>query len=262
MILIGERINSSRLAISQAIENKNFVLIEKEAKSQANAGADYIDVNAGTFYRDEGEKLAWLVRTVQSVTDTPLCIDTSNPEALLEALEECRGRALVNSISLQEEHLNAFLPIMKKYSCRAIGLCLDDVGVPGNVEHRVKLAESLITILKREGITSEDIFIDPMVHALSTDQKAAWVTLETIRALKESHRDVLTVCGVSNVSFGLPGRRNLNQVFLALAIYAGLDAAILDPANPEMIAALKSAHVLLGQDEFCAEYIHHFRGRS
>lgn len=259
MVLIGERINSSRASISKAIEKRDSALIQNEALRQVEAGAQFIDVNAGTFYRDEGEALAWLVKTVQGVKEWPLCIDTANPEALLRALEEHRGKALVNSISLQEERLNTFLPIMKKHSCRAIGLCLSDSGVPERAEKRVELASSLITILEREGIAPGDILIDPMVHALSTDQKAAWVTLETIRALKESHREVLTVCGVSNVSFGLPGRRKLNQVFFALAIYAGLDGAILDPTDPDMIATLKGAQALLGRDEFCADYIHHFR---
>jgi len=259
MILIGERINSSRFTISQAIENRNFALIEKEATSQANAGADYIDVNAGTFYRDEGEKLAWLVRTVQAVTDKPLCIDTADSNALLCGLKEHRGRALVNSVTVQKERLEAFLPILKRYNCRVVGMCLNDFGVPETVEGRVKLATSLIDILRTEGIAPQDIFIDPVVHALSTDQKAAWATLETAKAIQERHPEVLTICGVSNVSFGLPGRRKLNQVFLALAINAGIGAAILDPTDSEMISALKSAQVLLGKDDFCIDYISQFR---
>ena len=259
MIIIGERINSSRPAIKRAIASQDIDFIQNEALIQLEAGADYIDVNAGTFYKEEEKQLAWLVKTVQSVTEKPICIDTVNPKALLSGLKEHKGKALVNSISIEAERLKGFLPIIKEYSCRVIGLGLDDSGPPKSVEGKVKIADSLINLLVSEGLPPEDIFIDPLVHAISTDEKAALVTLQSIKVIKERHSEVNIICGVSNVSFGLPGRRKLNQVFLALAMSVGLNAAIIDPTDIEMILAQKCAEALIGQDEYCMSYLSHFR---
>lgn len=259
MIVVGERINSSRPSIEDAIKKRDSAFIQNEAMIQIDAGADYIDVNAGTFYKEEEDQLAWLVETVQAVTETPLSIDTANPRALLRGLREHRGKALVNSVSMEEERLEGFLSVIREYPCRVIGLCLNALGAPKDVEGRVEIANSLINLLPREGFTAEDIFIDPMVHALSTDEQAATVTLGSIRMIKERHGEVNIICGISNVSFGLPGRRKLNQAFLSLAISAGLNAAILDPTDKDLISTQKSAEALLGQDEFCMRYIDHFR---
>jgi len=261
MIIVGERINSSRSSIEQAIEKRDSEFIQNEAIIQANAGADYIDVNAGTFYKEEEDQLSWLVRTVQAVTDRPLCIDTANSKALLCGLREHKGKALVNSISMESERLKNFLSVIKNYPCRVIGLCLNDLGAPKTVEGRVEIADSLINLLIKEGFNTEDIFIDPMVHALSAEEQAALITLGSIKAIKERHSEVSIICGISNVSFGLPGRRKLNQAFLALAIRAGTDAALLDPTDQDMMTTIKGVEALLGEDEFCMEYISHFRNQ-
>jgi 5-methyltetrahydrofolate--homocysteine methyltransferase len=249
MIIVGERINSSRSSIEQAIEKRDAEFIQNEAIIQANAGADYIDVNAGTFYKEEEDQLSWLVRTVQAVTDRPLCIDTANSKALLSGLTEHKGKGLVNSISMESERLENFLSVIKSYPCRVIGLCLNDLGAPKTVEGRVEIADSLINLLIK------------MVHALSAEEQAALITLGSIKAIKERHSEVSIICGISNVSFGLPGRGKLNQAFLALAIRAGIDAALLDPTDQDMMATIKSVEALLGQDEFCMEYISHFRNQ-
>ena len=259
MITIGERINSSRPSINKAIASRDSNFIQSEAIGQLEAGADYIDVNAGTFYKEEENHLEWVIHTVQSVTEKPLCIDTVNPIALMNGLKIHKGKALVNSISMESERLKSFLPIIKNYPCRVIGLGLDDSGPPTSVKDKVKISDSLINLLVQEGFALTDIFIDPLVHAISTDKNAALATLESIKIIREMHSEVNIICGVSNVSFGLPDRRNLNQIFLALAMSVGLNSAIIDPTDKGMITAQKCAEALMGQDEYCVGYLSNYR---
>jgi cobalamin-dependent methionine synthase I len=259
VLLVGERINSSREKIAQAIKEKNSSVIQQEAQRQAEAGADYIDVNAGTFLDEEIRYLPWLVETIQEAVDRPLCIDTSNAEALDAALKICRKKALVNSITAEKGRYDAFLPLVKKYACSLTALCIDNSGIPPTIEGRLKVASQIISSLLAEKIAPQDIYIDPLVQPVSVDFKSVIIALETIKQIKSQHPEIRTIIGLSNVSFGLPLRQQLNRTFAVLVTQAGVDAAILDPCDTRLMAHIVATETLLGQDELCVNYIKAYR---
>ena len=259
LLCIGEKINSSRKEIKEAIERSDKSLIQKIAREQAEAGAHYLDVNAGLFMEREQEKLRWIVETVQKAVDRPCCLDSPNPLALEAALKVHRGQALLNSISLEKERYHSILPLVRRFGTKIVALCLDDGGMPRDVEDRFRLARLLIEKLSGEGISLDDIYIDFLVQPVATDFNLGTILLEALERIKRNFPTVHAICGLSNISFGLPQRRLLNHVFLVLALAKGLDAAILDPTDPGAISCLKAAQVLLGQDPFCSEYLQAFR---
>jgi len=259
LLCIGEKINSSRKEIKRAIERSDKSLIQKIAREQAEAGAHYLDVNAGLFMEREPEKLRWIVETVQKVVDRPCCLDSPNPLALEAALKIHRGQALLNSISLEKERYHSILPLVRKFGTKIVALCLDDGGMPKDAEDRFRLASMLIERLTKEGIAPDDIYVDPLVQPMAIDHSLGPVILDSIGEIKTTFPEVHLICGLSNISFGLPQRKLLNQVFLVLALAKGLDAAILDPTDPGVISCLNAAQVLLGADEFCSNYLEAFR---
>ncbi len=259
MLIIGERINSSRGKIAQAIKEENSSIIQEEAQRQVEAGADYIDVNAGIFLSEEAKYLPWLVEVVQEAINRPLCIDTSNAEALAAALKVCRQKALVNSITAEKERYEVFLPLVKEYGCSLVALCIDNSGISPAVEGRLELAGRLITSLLADKIAPQDIYIDPGVQPVGVDFKAGAIVIEAIKQVKSQHPEVHTIIGLSNISFGLPSRQQLNRTFVVMAIQAGVDAAILDPCDEKLMAHIVAAKTLLGQDEFCVNYIKAYR---
>ncbi len=258
-LIIGEKINSSRKAVKEAIEKGDGDFIQKLAREQAQAGAHYIDANAGLLMEKEPETLTWLVETIQGAVDKPCCLDSPNPKALEAALKVHRGRAILNSITLEANRYETTLALVKKYNTRIVALCLDDRGMPHSAEDRFRLASTLIERLKGAGVAAEDIFVDPLVQPVSTDPCFGAITLEAMEKIKKTFPGVHLICGLSNVSFGLPQRKLLNQVFLVLALGKGLDAAIIDPNDPRMISCLKAGQTLLGQDPFCGGYLKAFR---
>jgi 5-methyltetrahydrofolate--homocysteine methyltransferase len=259
MLIVGERINSTRERIARAIEEKDSPFIQDEARKQAEAGADYIDVNAGAFFDKEREYLPWLVKTVQEAVARPLCLDSANPEALKSALKAHRGKALVNSITAESARYGAVLPLLKEYDAGVIALCMDSSGIPPAAEGRFEVARKLIEGLMGEGIPSADIFVDPVVQPISVEATAGQVALQAIRWIREHHPQVHIICGLSNVSFGLPRRSLLNQTFAAMAVQAGIDAAILDPCDKTLMAHIVAAQALEGQDPYCQNYIGAYR---
>jgi len=259
MLIIGERINSSRQPISQAIEKRDIEFISEEAIKQTEAGADYIDVNAGTFMEKEAEYLPWLVEVVQEATGKPLCIDTVDPRAAAAALKLHQGNAILNSISGEKERYNNILLLVKEYGCNIIASCLDSSGIPETADGRIKVAARLIDSLTADGVAMGDIFIDPLVLPISVDHNSAVKVLETIDYIKNKYPEVRTICGVSNISFGLPLRKKLNQTFVVLAMQIGLDAAIIDPSDNWLMANIISTNALLGNDEYCTAYIKAYR---
>jgi len=259
MIIVGERINSSRAPIARALEAKDAAFIQREAALQVAAGADYVDVNAGALAKDEAAYLEWLVAVVQEAVDKPLCIDTPDPRAMAPALKRHRGKALVNSITAERERYQTVLPLVKGYRCGVIALCLSEAGMPGTTDEGVAIASRLIDALTSEGVPLGDIYIDPLVRPISVSYKAASVALETISQVMARYPGVHTICGLSNVSFGLPGRRLLNRAFAVLARQQGLDAAILDPCDRELMACLVAAEAMLGGDDYCMNYIRAYR---
>ncbi|MDI6782838.1 MAG: methyltetrahydrofolate cobalamin methyltransferase [bacterium] len=255
MIIVGERINTSRKAIDPAVRNRDTGFIQQTAKDQADSGANYIDVNAGTLLADEPAALEWLVKTVQAVVNLPLCIDSPNAKATEVALSVHQGKALINSISGEKNRFNAMLPLVTEYKTAVIALCMDDAGIQETPEKQLEKAKELGKKLFDAGVAPQDVYFDPLVRPISASSESGYLVLETIRLFKATFPDSHIICGLSNVSFGLPQRKLLNTAFLIMAISAGLDAAILDPLDKRLMSLLAASRVLLNQDEFAAEYI-------
>lgn len=259
MIIVGEKINTSRKGIEPLVLARDAQAIIKLAKDQAACGANYIDVNAGTLFDCEPEFLAWLVQTVQSELDLPLCLDSPNPKALEEALKVHRGQAMVNSISAEKQRFEQIVPLVKMYNCSVVALCMDDNGIPENVEQEVKVARKLIKDLEQEGIAQDRIYLDPLIRPVSAVPEAAELVVQVVRQIRAEFPEVHFMCGLSNVSFGLPARKFLNATLLVLLMGAGLDGAILDPENQLLMSLLKASDALLGRDEFFMDYISSYR---
>lgn len=259
MLVVGERINSSNRKIARAIEERNALFIQKDATLQVAAGADYIDVNAGSFATKEVEYLSWLVETVQLVTAKPLCIDSSNPKALTAALKLHKGKAMVNSITAEKEKYKALLPVLSEYDCSFVALPVDDSGIPSTSEDRLSVTDQLLKNLEADGIAINRVYIDPIVLPISVNVNNGLVVLSTIERIKQRYPEVHTICGLSNISFGLPQRQLLNQIFVAMTLQKGLDAAIVDPCDNRLMSNILAANALLGKDRFCMNYIKAFK---
>jgi cobalamin-dependent methionine synthase I len=260
VIIVGERINSSRKTITPAIIGRDKQLIGQEALNQVTSGVSYIDVNCGTLMEEEPECLEWLVKTVQEVTGGCLCsLDSPNPLALERALKTHQGKPLVNSITGERERLTAILPLVRDYKTAVVALAMDDNGMPETASERFKVANDLVTHLTKAGVALADIYLDPMVRPVSTGGQYGRVVFETIQKVNQEFPGIHTICGLSNISYGLPARKLINQTFLIMAMMAGLDSAILDPLDKRLISLLKAAEVLLETDEYAINYITSFR---
>ncbi|MFZ0611165.1 MAG: methyltetrahydrofolate cobalamin methyltransferase [Desulfobacterales bacterium] len=261
MIIIGELINASRKAIKAAIEERDAGAIQQVAREQAEAGADYIDVNAGVFVGREPEHLRWLVETVQQVTDKPCAIDSPDPEALKAALAVHRGTPLINSISLEKERYEKLMPIIAGTQMKVIALCMSDAGMPQTVADRMKVAEKLVGGLLENDVKLENIFVDPLVQPLSVNGSFGVEFLNAIAEIMKTFKGIHTACGLSNISYGLPARKFLNQTFMVMAVAKGLDGAIMNPLDKKMMAGIIAAEALAGRDDFCTNYIQAFRDK-
>ena len=258
MIIIGERINTSRESVSKAVREKDAPFIAKEAKMQADAGATFIDLNCGTLIDNEPESMAWLIETVQSVLDLPLCIDSPRAAAIEAGLKLCRKPALINSVTGEKKRLEEIAPLVSKYNSSVIALTMDGKGVPTTAQDRVRIAKSLFDSLSKFGIDAERIYFDPIVQPISSGPDQGAEFLKAIRHIKELP-GAKVVCGLSNISYGLPNRRLINATLLSMALLEGLDAAILDPLDKSIISNLRASEALLGRDEYCMNYIKSFR---
>ncbi len=260
MIIIGEKINSTLKAIRPAMECRDAAVIADLAKKQTEAGACYLDVNAGMFYENELETLQWLIDVVQDTVKTPLSIDSPNAKAMALGLAANKnGKPIVNSITGEKERLHAVLPLVVQYKASVIALCMDDCGMPETAADRVGIARTLIDTLTKEGVALDDIFIDPMIRPIGTGSHYGHVALDTIRTVKTEYPEVHIACGLSNISFGIPARKVMNQAFLVAAMAAGMDGAILDPLDKKLMTFLYASEALLGVDDFCMNYITKFR---
>ena len=256
MLIVGERINSSRKRIAPAVESMDEAFVIEEARIQIEAGANYVDVNCGTFGPDkEPDLLCWLVKTVQDKFDQRLSLDSPNPKAIEPALKIHKGKALINSISLETERFNSLMPLVRDYGTDVIAMCADDEGMPTELDRKLKIAGALIDKLTAAGVKLENIYVDPLVYPISTDHSYGTVVLTAIEKIMTEYPGVHTMVGLSNVSYGLPFRFQINQMFLVLAMGRGLDAAILDPTDKRLMANIVTTEALLGHDEFCMNYI-------
>lgn len=256
MIIVGELINCTRKAIAPAVEARDASFIQDLAKQQVAAGAHYIDVNSGLPGQDVAT-MEWLVDTIQAATELPLCLDSADAEAMRVGLERYRADTppILNSITLEATSLQEKLPLVRDFPCQAIGLLMSDSGVPSSVEERVNRASQLIETLTDAGLAASSIFIDPCVLPVSADTSHGKDVIESFGAIKSKHPEVKAICGLSNVSYGLPLRKLLNQAYMLLAMAKGLDAVIVNPLDRRMMANIIAARTLLGQDEWCAGYI-------
>ncbi|NLJ41574.1 MAG: dihydropteroate synthase [Clostridiales bacterium] len=260
MLVIGEKLNTSRAEVEKAAKARDTLTIQSIAKTQEAAGAHYIDINCGTFLEEEPETLAWMTQVVQEAIKKPLCIDSPNPEAIKAALKINKGRKpIINSITAQKNRYKDILPLVTGFGASVIALCMDDEGIPETIDGRVSVAIKLVNNLTRDGVPIEDILIDPMIQPLATCQSAGFMALKTLASIKCEIPGVRTVCGLSNISFGLPQRQSINNAFLVLAIKAGLDAAIMDPLSPGIMTIMHAAELISGEDEYCGKYIQAIR---
>jgi 5-methyltetrahydrofolate--homocysteine methyltransferase len=254
MIIIGERINTSRAAIQQALGKRDGQFIQKEAKAQVESGASYLDVNCGLSQKAEAEDMEWLVKTIQGATDIPLCIDSPDPSVIKRGVLASSGKSLINSITAEESRYSRILPIALKNNCALIALTMDESGMPNTADDRVKIAEKVYRVLNKEGIPDDNIYFDPLVRPISSEPRQAEELLKAIPKIK-GLGGVKVVCGISNVSYGLPKRRLVNSVFLSMALSAGMDGALVDPLDKTTISAIKTTEALLGRDRYCMNFI-------
>lgn len=256
MLIVGERVNASRKAVRAALEQSDAAAIAAEVKLQADAGAHYIDVNGGTFPGREPELLCWLVDRAQESTDLPLCLDSSDPAALAAALPRVRApRPMINSINLERDRFDRVLPLVRDHKAKVVALAQGEEVPASTAPLKVDLASRLVDKLTAGGVALDDIYVDPLVFPLATDSSSAMATLGAIREITARYPGVHTICGLTNVSFGLPARKLVNRVFLAGAIEAGMDAAIIDPSDPLLMAVLHAAEAVFGRDEYCMNFI-------
>lgn len=259
MIIVGELINASRKVVAAAIEKQDQEAITKIAKDQAEAGADFIDVNAGVFVGKEPEYLEWLVKTVQAAVDTPCCIDSPDPKAIEKALAVHNGTAMINSISLEKDRYDTLMPIIAGTDLKVVALCMSDDGMPETTADRMKIADKLVNGLVQNQIPLENIYVDPLVQPVSTNNDFGVEFLNAIEQIIKTFEGIHTVCGLSNISFGLPDRKFLNQTFMSMAIAKGLDGAIVNPLDKKMMANIIAAEALAGRDDYCMEYLKAYR---
>jgi len=255
MVIVGEKINTSRKTVEDAVRTRDTSFIARMAREQADAGAHYIDVNAGTFVDQEVDCLCWLTETVQQEVDLPLSLDSPNPRALSEAMKLHKGEPLINSISLEEDRFASLIPVITRQPCSVVALCMARTSMPVTTDERVEVGSELVSKLVAEGLPIEKIYVDPLIQPVSVDTNMGIAALGAIRRIMGDHPGVNTICGLSNISFGLPERRLINRNFMALCIAHRLSAVIVDPTDKHLMATIYTVEMLLGRDEYCGNFI-------
>jgi 5-methyltetrahydrofolate--homocysteine methyltransferase len=259
--VIGERINpTGRKAFQAQLQANDLSQIEIDVAEQVSGGADVLDVNVGDPLADEVELMRQAVPLAQGLTDLPLCIDSSVIEALEAGLSVYQGKALVNSVTGEDERLQAILPIVARHGAAVIGLANDDE-IPMDPQRRLEVAQKIVSAAGDHGIPPEDVVIDPLAMPVGAEPRAVTLFLETARLIRDN-LGVNMTCGASNTSFGLPGRHALNAMFLAIAKSHGLTSAIMDARSPQVVEAVRAADFLLGDDEWGARWIADHRAKQ
>jgi cobalamin-dependent methionine synthase I len=259
MLIIGEKINGTRKLVNKAVLERDADHIRKLAITQVDAGADVLDINAGTASDREPDDIIWLINVVQEVVDKPLCLDSPNPDALLAGLSATKQVPIINSISAEEHRLKGVLPIVASHGCRVLALALEGSTIAQTSEGRMEIVRRLFEATRKAGVPDENVYVDPLVMSVATDSNACQITLATMRAILIEFPNAHLTAGLSNVSFGLPARTLLNRAFLTLALEAGLDSAIVDPTDRGLMETLYAANAVLGRDRHCAQYNRAFR---
>ena len=261
-VMIGERINpTGRKLLSKEMAEGDFSRVEQDTLAQVAAGAQMLDVNAGIPLADEPRILAETIKLVQSLTDVPLSIDSSIVAALEAGLEVYQGKALLNSVTGEEERLDVVLPLVKKYGCAVIAISNDETGISEDPDVRFAVAKKIVERAADYGIPYSDIVVDPLVMPIGAVNSAGKQVMSLVRRLQEELK-VNTTCGSSNVSFGLPNRNGVNAAFLTMAIASGLTSAITNPLHNPVLQAVMGADIMMGNDSNCTNWIKKFRVHS
>ena len=258
-VVIGERINpTGRKLLTEEMKAGNLDRVLQDAEAQVLAGAQMLDVNAGVPLADEPKILADSIKLIQENFDIPLCIDSSIIAALESGLEAYKGKALLNSVTGEEDRLETVLPLVKKYGCAVIGISNDDTGISEDINVRFEVAKKIVERAMDHGIAKEDVVIDPLVMPIGAINSAGKQVMALIKML-QNDLGVNTTCGASNLSFGLPNRLGLNTAFIAMAIGAGMTSAITNPLEKEIMQSVRAANVVVGNDPECTDWIANYR---
>ena len=261
-VVIGERINpTGRKALAADMARGDYSRVEADAIAQVQAGARMLDVNAGVPLADEPKMLADVVRLVQSIVEAPLSMDSSIVAALEAGLSVYQGKALVNSVTGEDEVLESVLPLVKRHGAAVVAISNDETGISENPDERFAVAKKIIERASDHGIPREDVVVDPLVMPVGAINSAGKQVMHIVRRLREELR-VNTTCGASNISFGLPNRNGINSAFLTMAIGAGMTSAIANPMHAEVMQAVLGADVMMGRDPDCANWIRTYREPS
>ncbi|AFM41745.1 Pterin binding enzyme [Desulfosporosinus acidiphilus SJ4] len=259
MIIIGEKINGTIPSVKKAIEQRDAEFIRSLAVKQTEAGADYLDVCASTAPDVEADTLLWLMDIVQDTVDTPLCIDSPNPRVIEKVFPYARRPGVINSVSEEGGKCEIIYPLIRGTEWEVIALTCDNRGIPRDVQTRVDITKIMVDKASMYDITPDRIHIDPLVMALSADNQSLLNFIETLKEVKILYPTIKVTSGLSNISFGMPLRKVVNQHFLTLAIEAGMDSAILDPCNRDMVTTMYITNALLGKDRLCRNYLTAYR---
>jgi cobalamin-dependent methionine synthase I len=264
VLIIGESINGTTQKVGEAILDRNESFLRELARTQYECGAHLLDVNAGVASGNEVEDLPWLVEIVQKEVPIPLMLDSANPEALKTALSVYHHSEppILNSISGEEEKWNKIFPVIAERKCKIVVLLMDGHGIPKTVEERIEVADKLFQRLAKMGIPPDYVYFDPLVLSIAVETEAALVTLETIRTIRSRFPNTHTICGVSNISMGLPGRKLINRTFLTMAIASGLDTLLIDVRDQPLMSSIYTSKVLTHQDPYCLEYLKAYREKK
>lgn len=259
MIIIGEKINGTIPVVKDAIESRNAAFIADRAIMQTKAGAHFIDVCASTAPEYEIETLKWLIETVQDAVDTPLCIDSPNPRAIEAVFKYANKPGMINSISEEGDKCEILLPLLEGNTWEVVGLTCDNNGIPSDLDTKISITRKMVEKAEKFGVTPDRIHIDPCVMALSTENNSLQNFAAEIKAIKSIYPTIHVTGAISNISFGLPVRALLNKTCMAFAIQAGMDSAVMDPMNRNLIETIYATYALLGQDRHCRKYSKAYR---
>lgn len=261
-VIIGERINpTGRKKFQELLRAGDLSTIAVDVESQIKGGADMLDVNMGVPLTDEPALLSKAIKMIQGITDIPICIDSSVIEALQAGLEAYEGKALVNSMTGEDDRMDLILPLIKKHNAAIIALPNDEIGIPATAAERIVITEKIIRAVEKHGISLDNLVIDPLAMTVGADPEAVKITLETIHLIREKFGLNMTL-GASNISFGLPNRHALNAAFLPAAMSHGLTCAVMDARTPAINEAVRAADLLLGMDQWGGNWITRFRAQE
>jgi 5-methyltetrahydrofolate--homocysteine methyltransferase len=261
-VIIGERINpTGRKKFQELLRAGDLSTIAVDVEAQVKGGADMLDVNMGVPLTDEPALLSKAIKMIQGITDLPICIDSSVIEALQAGLEAYEGKALVNSMTGEDDRMELILPLIKKHNAAIIALPNDEIGIPATAAERIVITEKIIRAVEKHGISLDNLVIDPLAMTVGADPEAVKITLETIHLIREKFGLNMTL-GASNISFGLPNRHALNAAFLPAAMSHGLTCAVMDARTPAINEAVRAADLLLGMDPWGGNWISRFRAQE